>query len=180
MTDSPEDPTASTPATEPVAEVEAETAADFAPSPADDAVPGAAATGDTVTRRSAALAMAACLLIGGAIGWLGAGAFDDDAQPVSAFEEGRFPGGGPWGDGAHRQGPGGQGFPDGPRGPGGMPGRGPGGGWDGPDGGWDGRGGPDGDGPQWDDERGSDERPGQGDERDDRRDEDVEGRDGDG
>lgn len=100
----------------------------------DEADEPAAPTGEdpvrTVTRKGAALAMAACLVGGGLLGWVAATALDDDEaqfDPITAFEErmqqggrGRFPGGGP--QGPHAGGMGG--FPGGGRDDWGGPGDG--------------------------------------------------------
>ena len=117
-----DDPTESTPTTEAVDAVDP--AADVDAPGADPALEPASASADparTVTRKGAAVGMAGALLAGGLIGWLGAGAFDDEgSQPISAFQQGGFgegqgPGGGFPGGGAG----GGGGFPGG-----GMPGGG--------------------------------------------------------
>jgi len=118
-----DDPTESTPTTESVDAVGDASAAD----PAPDLVDSTSANPvRTVTRKGAAAGVAGALAVGGLIGWLGAGAFDDDPEPISAFQQGGFDDG---------QGPG-RGFPGGgfPGGPGGgFPGgeHGPGGGWEG-------------------------------------------------
>ncbi len=105
-----------------------EPVADAPESAVDEPPPGPERT---VTRKGAAVGMALALLAGGLLGWLGAGAFDDDdTRPVSAFQRGRF------GEG---RGPGGR-FPGG-----GFPGHGFPGGEHGPADGrgdqWDGQGG---------------------------------------
>jgi hypothetical protein len=89
----------------------------------------------TVTRKGVALAMTGALVVGGLIGWVGAGTFgDDDASQLTSFQ-GRFPGGG---GGRSPAGGAGDGFPGGgfhEHGPGaGRPGGGmPGGGYEGED-----------------------------------------------
>jgi hypothetical protein len=123
----PDDPTESTPVTEPTDEVgdvpEVETASDLGPTEVAAPAPVAVAADPvrTVSRRGAGLAMAACLLVGGLLGWLVADASDDDDGNQLV----RF------GQGADAP-PGYPGYP-GPMGPGGGPRGGP----MGPHGGWE-------------------------------------------
>jgi hypothetical protein len=139
----PDDPTESTPVTEPSAPVdgadEVETVSDLGPTEVEPAVVPVVAADPvhTVSRRGAGLAMAACLLVGGLLGWLVADASNDDVESrmISADQGGMYPPGYPGG----QMGPG-RGYP-GPMGPGGgYPGgpMGPHGGWEqGPGGGWE-------------------------------------------
>jgi hypothetical protein len=133
-----DDPTESTFTAEPVDD------APVAEATSESAEPTAADPVRTVTRKGAAVGMAGALLAGGLIGWLGAGAFDDDSQPISAFPRGGFSEG---------------------HGPGGMPG----GGFPGPGGGFPG--GEHGPGGEWDDEGDRPTPPWMDDDGDDRRDE---------
>ena len=118
MSDSSADPTEATPTTEGVEAVDGVEPAEVPAPAAEEADPV-----HTVTRKGAALAMTAALVVGGLIGWVGAAAFDDDDAPqLTSFQGrfpgggGRFPGGGPGGGfpdgGFHEHGPGGR-IPDG-------------------------------------------------------------------
>ncbi len=133
----PDDPTEATPVTEPTAtvddaeeveEVEVETASDLGPAEVAPPVPVAADPVRTVSRRGAGVAMAACLLVGGLLGWLVADASHDDdmSRLVSSGQDAGYPPGHPG-----PMGPRGGGYP-GPMGPGGgYPGpMGPHGGWE--------------------------------------------------
>ena len=104
MSDSSDDPTEATPTTEGVEAVDGVEPAEVPAPAAEEADPVR-----TVTRKGAALAMTAALVVGGLIGWVGAAAFDDDDAPQLTSFQGRFPGGGGRFPGG---GPGG-GFPDG-------------------------------------------------------------------
>lgn len=153
MSDSSADPTEATPTTEGVEAVDGVEPAEVPAPAAEEADPV-----HTVTRKGAALAMTAALVVGGLIGWVGAAAFDDDDAPQLTSFQGRFPGGGGRFPGG---GPGG-GFPDGD-----FHEHGPGGGW--PDGGLPGGGYEGEDGrptPPWldDDDQGEDDEEGDDDQ----------------